>query len=110
MLLGEVDRRNKLVRIALVLAAAELENDIVVLVQHQAVLRTKNPKLVNRRPHLRRKTEIRSGALVLREDYAKLIDNIGFVDALQQRANKAVRNHQSKNADHNHSEEVDAGT
>src|SRR6266403_1267211 len=43
--------------------------------------------------HLRRKGEIGSGALLFRNNYAKLINDFGFTNAFKNRTHKAVRDH-----------------
>ena len=79
-----------MVGVALEFRAAKLEQGFVILVKNQAVLRPVDAKLMDRRAHLGGEGEIGSSSLLLADDNAKLVYNLGFSDAFEKRAHKSV--------------------
>src|SRR6516164_7098922 len=90
MLRGQLHGRNELVGEALVFATSKLQEDVVIIIENEAIFGTVDAKFMNRRFHLRRKRKIRSRVLLVRNYNAKLIDNVGFTNAFENRAHKSV--------------------
>src|SRR6266478_3882454 len=93
MLLRELCRGDEYIGVALELLAAKPDQDFMVLVKNQAVLRTVDAKLVDRRPQLGRKSEVSRCSLFLADDDSQFIHDLAFVYLLQDRADKPVRDH-----------------
>ena len=93
MLLGKQHRGNEVVGITLELRAPKPEQDFVILVKNQTVLRAVDSKLVERRPHLGRESEIGRGPLLFGDDDSQFIHDLSFAYALEKRAHKAVGDH-----------------
>src|SRR5262249_54551317 len=91
MLPGKQKRRHELIAVALKTLSGEPDQDVVIVIQHQSILRAKKAQLVNRWTHLGREREIGRYALLLGYDDPKLVDDLCFAHAPEKRARKTVR-------------------
>src|SRR5258706_346459 len=90
------ERGDKLLEIAFVPCASQLDQSLVILVQQKAISRAVNAELMERRAHLRGKSEIRRGAIFLGDDHPELIDDLLLAFSPQGGAHETVRNHLRK--------------
>src|SRR6516162_8319532 len=93
MLPCDAHRRDELFEVACQPGAAKRNQRLLVLIENQAVFRTIQTKLMERRAHLRRKSEVGRGALLLSDDHPQLIDDLRLSHAPQQWTSEAGRNH-----------------
>src|SRR6267143_7284204 len=93
MLLRKYHRRNELLGVALESSAAQLDQDFMILVEDQAVLRTVDSQFVNQRPHLCRESEIGGHSPLFTDDDPNFIHDFAFAYLLETRAHKPIRDH-----------------
>src|SRR5690242_8410770 len=91
MLLRKLNRRHKHIGIALVLASSQLKQYLVVLIEHDAVLRPEQAEFVHAWTHLRRERKVRSRLAIL-DDHSDFISDLSFTDTLKDRTDETVGN------------------
>ena len=84
---------NELVEIALIIFARGFNQDLMLMIREQGILRPVNPELMQRRVDLGRKGEISRCPMAVGYDYTEFIDNVGFPDTFKKAAGKSQRNH-----------------
>src|SRR5438034_10999624 len=93
MLLRKYHLWNEGFEVARELLSAQLDQRLLIRIEHQAVFRAVDTKLMDRGTHLRREREIGRGALLFTHDDSKLVDDSALAKALEERTHKSVRHH-----------------
>src|SRR5215472_3609272 len=85
--------RHKSLQVACKPPSAELDHRLLIVIKNKTILASINSKLVNRRTHLRGKSEISRSAIFFIDDYSQFINDFGFAQAPEKRARKSMRRH-----------------
>src|SRR6516225_7378703 len=81
--------RDKSLCMARETGATELDQGLLIMIQHQAVLSSVDPQLMKRRPHLRREREISRDALLVANDYPQFVNDFALAQLPQERTYKS---------------------
>src|SRR4029077_8738833 len=90
MLLRKYHRWNEGLEVAWKLLSAQLDQSLLIRIEHQTVFRAIDTKLMDRGTHLRREREIGCGALLFTHDDSKFVDDLALAKALEERTHKSV--------------------
>src|SRR5260370_496068 len=88
MLFRRAYRGDKLLKVTLVSAATQLDQRLLILVQNQPVLSAIDTELMERGTHLRGKSKVCGGAVLIGNDNPQLIHDVALAHTLEERTRK----------------------